>query len=143
MTDIVILIKTYKQDYPAYKKLISSINKFNVDRIPVYVAINDADYDYFVNNNDDPSLNLLKDSDIYNCSITDAWRYQQIIKSKFYRLNISKNYFCIDSDSEFITSFRKTDFLFSADVPYTIIHEAKSFLEMINNIKLNSDTVFF
>ncbi|RYJ37026.1 hypothetical protein NU08_3964 [Flavobacterium anhuiense] len=143
MTDIVILIKTYKKDYKAYTKLIRSISEFNIDDIPVYVAINDEDYDFFKAENQNSSLNLLKDSDIYNCPIKDAWRYQQVIKSKFYLLNVCKNYLCIDSDSEFITPFRKSDFLFDENTPYTIIHESKSFLEMINNIELDSDTVFF
>lgn len=143
MTDIVILIKTYKKDYSAYTKLIKSITLFNVDNIPVYVAINDDDYQYFVVNNEHKSIHLLKDSEIYNCSIKDPWRYQQVIKSKFYRLNICKNYLCIDSDSEFITPFKKSDFLFDSDTPYTIMHESKPFLEMINQIDLDSDTVFF
>ncbi|MBF4516554.1 hypothetical protein IRZ71_09370 [Flavobacterium sp. ANB] len=122
---------------------MKSIKNFNIDKIPVYIAINDRDYDYFLAKNTDPELNLLNDSDIYKCDIKDPWRYQQVIKSKFYRLNICKNYLCIDSDSEFITPFRKSDFLFDENTPYTIMHESKPFLEMVNQIDLDSDTVFF
>lgn len=143
MTDIVILIKTYKNDYVSYTKLIKSINTFNTDKIPVYVAVNDEDYHYFVAKNKYPELNILKDSDIYSSTIKNPWRYQQIIKSKFYTLNICKNYLCIDSDSEFIAPFKKSNFLFDSDTPYTIMHESKSFLEMTNQIGLDSDAVFF
>lgn len=143
MIDIVLFIKTYKDDYLAFTKLIKSIEKFNADKIPVYVSINDDDYEYFVKNINNPELILIKDSDIYQCNIKDGWRYQQVIKTQFYRLNISKNYLCIDSDSEFITSFKKSDFLYNSDTPYTIMHESKPFLEMVNQIKLDSNDIFF
>lgn len=143
MHDIVILIKTYKNDYDPYCKLIKSILKFNIDKIPVYVSVNDDDYDYFTKRNEHKELVIIKDSDIYQCTIKDGWRYQQVIKSQFYKLNLCKNYLCIDSDSEFINTFKKIDFLFDSNTPYTIIHEAKPFLEMMNQIGLDSNNIFF
>jgi hypothetical protein len=142
MEDIVLFIKTYKKDYKAYCILIKSIIKFNIDKIPVYVSVNDEDYDYFISRNN-TELIIIKDSDIYQCNMQDGWRYQQVIKSQFYRLNVCKNYLCIDSDSEFIISFKKDDFLFDSVIPYTIIHESKPFLEMINQIGLDSNNIFF
>jgi len=54
---------------------------------------------------------------------------QQVIKSEFWRLGISKNYLVLDSDCIFIRDFDESDFLFKDDVPYSIIHEGRDILQ--------------
>lgn len=142
MHKIAILIKTFRPDFNRVTVLLESIDNFNVDGIPVYISVNDEDYDYFTENLK-TSHNILKDSDIYKCQIKDGWRYQQVIKTQFYRLNVAENYLCVDSDSRFLRDFRITDFIYDDATPYTIMHESKSFLEMVENIGMNSETIFF
>ncbi|OYQ34666.1 hypothetical protein CHU92_11575 [Flavobacterium cyanobacteriorum] len=142
MHKIAILIKTYKPDFDRVKMLLASIEQFNADAIPVYISINDDDFSFFKQHLKTHAT-LLKDSDIYHCKITDPWRYQQVIKTNFYRLNVAENYLCIDSDSQFIKEFRISDFMYDDDTPYTIMHESKSFLEMAENIGMDSQTIFF
>ena len=142
MYKIALLIKTYKPDFERVKILLNSIKKYNADNIPVYISVNDDDFEYFKENLITDGV-LLKDSDIYPTTLADPWRYQQIIKTQFYRLGVAENYLCIDSDSEFITEFRISDFMYDDNTPYTIMHESKSFLEMIENIGKDSKTIFF
>ncbi len=49
---------------------------------------------------------------------------QQIIKSEFWRLGISHNYLCIDSDAYFIRNFNTNDFLTPEGHPYTVMNES-------------------
>ncbi len=142
MQNIILFIKSYKPDYERVLVLLNSIKKFNRDNIPVYLSVNDADYDFF-NAKIDATIFLLKDSDIISCNIKDPWRYQQVIKSSVHKLNICKNYLCLDSDSEFITDFHIKDFIYKEDVPYTIIHDPKCFLETMERINIDTEKIFF
>jgi hypothetical protein len=142
MHQLAILIKTYKPDFERAKVLINSINEYNIDKIPVYISVNDEDYDYFQDNLNTQHT-LIKDSSIYKTNVTDGWRYQQIIKTQFYRLNVANNYLCIDSDSQFIKNFYLSDFIYSDNIPYTIMHESKSFLETMERIDMDTETIFF
>jgi len=137
----ILFIKTYKPDFNRTVNLLSSIDAFNKEKIPVYVSVNDNDYDYFKTNLINNNIHLLKDSDIINCSLTDGWRYQQVIKSNVYRLGVCENYLSIDADSEFIRPFYLNEFMYDEKTPYTIMHESKSFLEMAENI--NIKRIFF
>lgn len=141
MEKLILYIKTYKKDFESCKKLLQSIKKHNVENIPVLISVNDEDYDLFIKNIQD--FKIIKDSDIISCTIKDGWRYQQVIKANLYRLGICKNYLCIDSDSEFIRDFYYNDFLYDDETPYTIMHESKSFLETMENIKKDSQNIFF
>ncbi|KMQ67173.1 hypothetical protein ACM39_15485 [Chryseobacterium sp. FH2] len=141
MHSLILFIKTYRPDFDRVKNLIESIEKYNKDEIPVIISVNDEDFDFFKSEFKD--YNLYKDSDIITANNTDGWRYQQIIKSHVYRLDICKNYLCIDSDSEFIKDFYYSDFLYDDETPYTIMHESKPFLETMENIGLDSENIFF
>lgn len=143
MHKLILFIKSYRPDFDSLEKLLHSINVYNKDNIPVYVSVNDADFDFFVENINIASIQIIKDSDIFDYPPDDGWRYQQIIKSNVYRLGICKNYLCIDSDSEFIRDFYYSDFLYNDETPYTIMHESKSFLESMENIGLDSENIFF
>jgi hypothetical protein len=46
---------------------------------------------------------------------------QEIIKLAFWELGLAANYFCVDSDAEFIREFRVTDFMFDHHTPYAVL----------------------
>ena len=54
---------------------------------------------------------------------------QQVIKSEFWRLGISENYLVLDSDCIFIREFDESDFIFTGDIPYSVIHEGRDVLQ--------------
>lgn len=143
MHKFILFVKSYRPDFDRVINLLNSINEHNKDRIPVYISVNDLDYNFFAENINSDNFHLIKDSTIFHCSITDGWRYQQVIKANVYRLGICKNYLCIDSDSEFIRDFYYDDFLYDEDTPYTIMHESKNFLETMENIGKDSNKIFF
>jgi len=58
---------------------------------------------------------------------------QQIVKSEFWRLKISENYLCLDSDCIFIRNFCKDDFISGEGIPYTVLHQNKEFFQMATN----------
>ncbi len=140
--NLILFIKSYKPDFYRVKKLLTSIKTHNVNNIPVYLSVNDDDHDYFKNNLDYDYF-LLKDSDIIPCDIDDPWRYQQVIKASVHRLNICNNYLAIDSDSEFIKDFFIKDFIYKDAVPYSLMHEPKIFLEVMEQINMDSQATFF
>ncbi|KAA0129133.1 hypothetical protein FY557_06095 [Chryseobacterium sp. SN22] len=141
MHSLILFIKTYRPDFERANNLIRSIEKHNKDEIPVIISVNDEDFDFFKDKLKE--YNIYKDSDIIIADNKDGWRYQQIVKSHVYRLNICENYLCIDSDSEFIKDFHYSDFLYDESTPYTIMHESKPFLETMENIQLDSENIFF
>lgn len=145
MNTIVLYIKTYRNDYLRFEKLLTSIFKHNKDFIPIYISVNDVDFDFFNENLNHlkEKITLLKDSEIATTNITDGWRYQQIIKSQFYKLGVCKNYLCLDSDSFFINDFFISDFMYDSETPYTIMQESKSLLEVFERINIDTQKESF
>jgi hypothetical protein len=121
MEKIVLYCKSYRNDYNRVVKLVESIQKYNVDNIPVYISVPSNDITLFKSIN---GVNLIEDELIYTDS-APGWIQQQIVKSNFWKLGISDNYVCIDSDSYFIRPFYINDFMYNDITPYTVIHEQK------------------
>ena len=71
MEKIVLFIKTYKKDYDRVTLLIDSIHRYNVDKIPLLISVNDGDFDFF--RTKFPNENLIKDSQIVDCKEKDPW----------------------------------------------------------------------
>jgi hypothetical protein len=121
MEKIVLYCKSYINDYERFKVLLESVNKYNIDNIPFYVSVPSKDINVFKNLK---GINLIEDELVYTGS-APGWIQQQIVKSNFWKLKISENYICIDSDSYFIKPFFKKDFMYNENIPYTVIHEQK------------------
>lgn len=132
MNKCIIFIKTCKVDILQFDKLLLSLKKHNKSKIPVWVSVNDSDFSLFQNNYSGKDIKIIKDSDIVKCDVSDSWRYQQIIKSQLYKLNITENYLCVDSDAFFIKDFYIEDFMVDEDTPYTIIHQQKELFSWLS-----------
>lgn len=115
---------------------------FNVDNLPVIISVNDKDYVFFKDRIKIKDYTLIKDSDIYNTINYDGWRYQQIIKMNFYRLNFSEYYLSLDSDSFFIRNFTLSDFVID-NIPKLVKHNSEFFLKSIYNLGLDTDNLFY
>jgi hypothetical protein len=127
MEDLVFYCKSYKNDVQRVKTLLESINKHNKDNIPFYVSTPLEDKKIFTSILGTQNWIWIDDNDINPNN--QGWLGQQIVKSSFWKLGICKNYLCLDSDTYFIKSFSKNDFLVEKDIPYTVIHEQKELLE--------------
>ena len=143
MEEIVIYCKSYRHDFLRLKRLLNSINKFNTDQIRFYISTPKDDYPIMldvlgpsseVNQYDwvsDESIVLANPRPVFlkYQSMTGSLS-QAIIKSEFWRLNLSENYLCIDSDSIFLRPFRRVDFLGSDRNPYTVLHQNKELFQL-------------
>ena len=146
MQKLVLYCKSYKNDVLRARRLAESISKFNEDGIPFYISVPQKDFELFQQYMSEFPVNLIKDEDIIaanpkldqgkiDCLLGS--KSQQIIKSEFWRLNLTDSYVCLDSDCFFIKRFRYQDFISENGTPYTVIHEGKELLQFVINQGLN------
>lgn len=127
MDNLVLYCKSYSQDIERIKNLLKSIIKYNSDNIPFYISVPLSDINLFKSKLGTQGYTLIADEEIDTEG--SGWRGQQIVKAQFWKLNISQNYVCLDSDSEFIKPYKKSDFLYDDVIPYTVCHEQKDLFE--------------
>jgi len=130
MHKIAILVVTYIEDIEYVERLIASYRRYNVDRIPLYLVAPESDtgaFEKFVD--DDIELLTLESitSDLVHDRSVFGFRpgyvNQQIVKLAFWEKRLCENYFCMDSDGEFIRNFFFSDFMYDSDTPFTILVE--------------------
>ena len=152
MEPIVLYCKSYRGDVLRAQRLALSIRKFNADEIPFYVSVPEADMQLFKDHLTGIKVTFICDEEIISANPKhDLERIrsmpgtlsQQVVKSEFWRLGLSENYVCLDSDNEFIRAFCKTDFLAPDGHPYTVITEGKEFLEFSTRYRLPKVPVNF
>lgn len=131
MEDIVIYCKSYIKDFDRVHNLLNSVERYNKDNILMYISVPQVNlkkfkfleikFDF---------LTVICDDDITPNPTTDSgWFSQQVYKMSFYRLKVSAYYLCIDSDSEFIRDFFKSDFIDPSGTAYLVCHEQKELLQ--------------
>lgn len=133
MKDIVLYCKSYDRDVQRAQRLVESIRRFNSTNLPIFLSCPSADLTLFRNIIGNDGVIFLPDEEIVSAnpainqkdlSALPGGLSQQIVKSEFWRLGISENYLCIDSDAYFIRDFNKDDFLAPSGYPYTVINES-------------------
>lgn len=146
MQKLVLYCKSYKNDVLRARRLAESVSKFNVDGIPFYISMPQKDFELFQQYMDGLPVNLIKDEDIIAANPKldqgkidrlPGSKSQQIIKSEFWRLNLTDSYVCLDSDCFFIKKFHYHDFISENGTPYTVIHEGKELLQFVINQRIN------
>jgi hypothetical protein len=123
--------------------LLESVAQYNADQIPFYISTPENQYQdliaalgtnsgfYWVSDESIITANPLVSVSIEKTR--SGGLSQQAIKSEFWRLGVSENYLCIDSDSKFIRNFKKSDFVTDDNVPYTVLHQNKELFQMASN----------
>lgn len=142
MRELVLYCKSYRIDLLRLERLVRSVRQFNADSIPFYVSVPEQDFSLFKERITVQNFNLIKDEDILRANnrieVDTVMKLpgrlsQQIIKSEFWRLEISTTYVCLDSDCVFIRPFYFDDFISLGGHPYTVMHEAKELLQFALN----------
>jgi len=140
MKDIVLYCCTYSKDLLRARRMAESVARHNKDNLPFFMSVPKRDLDTFRRHFPTGLVELLSEEDIIakNSGITLDKLYglpgsiqQQIIKAEFWRLGWCENYLVLDSDCVFIRDFAKSDFLATENVPYSVIHEGRSFLQPV------------
>jgi len=143
LKDIVLYCKSYSRDFLRIKRLLASIEKYNVEEIPFYISTPKCDRQLLIDILGNAGYQWVADEDIASSNPkTDLKKYrlmpgglsQQIIKSEFWRLKFSENYLCIDSDGIFLKDFVRADFLTTGGIPYTVLHQNKDFFQLATNL---------
>jgi len=160
LKDLVLYCKSYKRDFLRLKRLLESVRKHNIDQIPFYISTPEDQLDDLKSIlGSDASYQWVSDESIIasnprvvlgvekNRSGSLA---QQAIKSEFWRLGISENYVCLDSDCVFLKDFHRDDFIAPDGNPYTVIYQNKEFFQLsigrghnkvVENLQLEGDYV--
>jgi hypothetical protein len=153
MIPFVLFCKSFRTDLYRVQRLAQSIQKFNIDKIPFYISVPLKDVEIFKNQLNKYELHIISDEQIIeknrnikSDTLLDLPGHiaQQIIKSEFWRLGISKSYMCLDSDAIFIRDFAQKDYLWKDAIPFTIMDEGHEFLERALSVgKQNIIDTFF
>ena len=138
MKPLALYCKSYSTDLRRVVRLAQSIRQFNVERLPFYVSVPQAELPLFRKHLGGLDVELMADEDILRASPRiDAAQVagmqgsvsQQVVKSEFWRLNLSTAYVCLDSDAMFIRPFGQAEFMTPDGTPYTMLDEAHELLE--------------
>jgi hypothetical protein len=138
MKPFVLYCKTYSIDLKRVVRLAQSIRQYNSEKIPFYVSVPKTELSLFREYLSGLDVALLADEEIINASPwMDAEQVrhmpgsvsQQVVKSEFWRMDISTAYLCLDSDAFFIRPFGLADFMTPNGIPYTMMDEAHELLE--------------
>lgn len=138
VSPLSLYCKSYRTDLKRVVRLADSIKRFNVEKIPFYLSVPRADISLFKTHLQGHSIDIIEDELIHaytpyaGTNIFEIFTgnvSQQLIKSEFWRLNLSKTYLCLDSDAIFIRPFGAADFIWRDDIPYTVMDECHEYLE--------------
>lgn len=159
MSSLVLYCKSFSTDLKRVVRLAQSVGRYNRDGLDFFVSVPRAEISLFSGHLQNLPVRLLADEDIVAANPRidhDAFARlpghisQQIIKSEFWRINPADAYLCLDSDSIFIRSFGRTDYMTSDGVPYTVINEAHDLqynalargkTQVLNNFQREADSV--
>ena len=160
MKDLVLYCKSYRRDFLRLKRLLESIQKYNVDQIPFYISTPQDQFEELKNIlGSNSRYQWVSDESIIKANprvkpgiekIRSGSLAQQAIKSEFWRLGISETYVCLDSDCIFLKEFSRKNFISPDGNPYTVIYQNKEFFQLaidrnhsqvVENLRLEGDRV--
>jgi hypothetical protein len=103
-------------------RLLASIDRYNVEGIPVHVVVPDDDVPDFSGR----GANVIPESAFAEHLVTApsggfaaGYLNQEIVKLAFWEQVRCTAYLCVDSDAEFLREFRPADFMHDDDTPFT------------------------
>ena len=122
-----MLCKSYAGDVEYAERMIKSFHEFNTEGMTLFVVVPETDVELFgrfsnstveVLSEDRLSEHLV-DREVHG--IRPGYINQEIIKLAFWELKLCENYFCVDSDAEFIRPFSVGDFMFDSSTPFSVL----------------------
>ena len=131
MTPLVMLLKSYRGDYEYARRLVDSFTAHNSHALNMFVLVPEADVELFDSlvtdhvhvMSEEPLAHYFTNHEVNG--IRPGYINQEIVKLAFWELGLAENYFCVDSDAEFVRDFTASDFLAPDGFPYTVLVEDK------------------
>lgn len=132
MLDLAIVVKSFKLDSHLVERLLSSVERYNVDGIPVFLAVPDDEVTFFEGLSNYDKLAVVAESKLDIPRVTEkihnfgvGYIEQQLVKLSLHKLELARNYFVLDSDSFFIRQFAYSDFLDNSGRGFTVLTQDK------------------
>ena len=107
--------------------MVKSFHQFKSDAIQFFLVVPETDLELFAPLSGE-SVTLLSeqlmvghlvDHEVHG--MRPGYINQEIVKLSFWELGLAQNYFCVDSDAEFIRPFGVADFMFDSVAPYSVL----------------------
>jgi hypothetical protein len=123
------LLKSFRDDLEYTARLLKSFHLYNRENIKLYLVVPRADQEFFLifkTLNVELLFDEMFGDELVHEPVNGTrtgYINQQIIKIMFGKLNLTENWMCLDSDGEFLRSFRISDFMFDDDTPYSVLVE--------------------
>ena len=124
-----MLLKSFADDFEYAQRLVVSFRKFNADGVHLYCVVPPADMARFEAFSG-ADVTVLSESELGEYLVDHpvhgmraGYINQEIVKLAFWELELAENYFCVDSDAEFIRPFYRSDFMVDENTPYTVLVE--------------------
>jgi hypothetical protein len=132
MENLSLFLKSYSKDFQRAKKLIESVVSYNSERITTWIACPKKDLEEFKILEIESWIKCISEEDIpvrlatqSMNGIRSGYLNQEVLKLGFAELNLSKHYFCLDSDGLFLKDFSEKDFLTNEGIPKIVLVEDK------------------
>ena len=142
MRELGFMLKTFRGDAQYVERLVASFHRYNRDSLSLYIVSPKADLKFFSKHSSATVTNY-SDEDIPVSYATQAllettteseisspiahpnvgYINQQIAKLAFFKMGLVENYVAIDSDTEFIRPFGRSDFLTEQGEPFLFAQE--------------------
>jgi len=142
----VLLCKSYRNDALRVKRLLDTLAAHNPQKLPVVVAIPEADMPLFREITAGHAVLLVADEDIVRSHpqaaerdllaryrSTPGYRMQQVVKADAWRLLGCESLLCMDSDTVFLRDVTLADFIAPAGHPYTLLHQSRELMQLAVN----------
>ena len=142
----VLLCKSYRGDALRVKRLLDSLTPHNPQKLPVVIAVPEADLPLFREITAGHAALLIADEDIVRSHpqaterdllaryrATPGYRMQQVVKADAWRLLGCDSLLCMDSDTVFLRDISRADFIAPAGHPYTLLHQSRELLQLAVN----------
>ena len=122
-----MLCKSYSGDFEYAQRMVKSFHQFKSDAIQLFLVVPETDLELFAPLSGE-SVTLLSeqlmvghlvDHEVHG--MRPGYINQEIVKLSFWELGLAQNYFCVDSDAEFIRPFGVSDFMFDSVAPYSVL----------------------
>ena len=124
MDKLALYCKTYPGDFKRVVRLKESVEKYNEDKIPLYISCEDIYKTELIALLGNDGYIFIPDEQIYQVkNPMPGWEQQMLVKLHAFGRISAKNILLMDSDAYFIRPFYVSDFIAYDDIPYTIIHE--------------------
>lgn len=122
-----MLCKSFQGDLEYARRMVKSFHEFNTEGLKLFVVVPGKDLELFGQFtcptveilSEDRLGQYLVDREVHG--MRPGYINQEIIKLAFWELQLCANYFCVDSDAEFIRPFGVKDFMFDSDTPYSVL----------------------